>query len=221
VSSKALATFADERLQPLLQLAQPSFRMYARLHGYDLVVPDLTALRSSAADLPYCDADRPASWYKLTLMRGLLLAGYECVLWLDADTVIVDATEDLASRVPGPCPTALVVHITPSGNIPNCGVWFCRRDFEGTLLKLWSMTHHIHGGWWEQAAFIELLGSVSSPLFRKVCWLNEQWNVVPTHANWPVRQPRILHASGMGNDPRRVQLMARWAQGDYDHARLC
>jgi hypothetical protein len=53
----------------------------------------------------------------------------------------------------------MVVHHTPDGAVPNCGVWHVRRAAAGILESLWKHNSFVKSDcWWEQAALIHVLG---------------------------------------------------------------
>lgn len=199
--SKALVSYATGPHEELLEIALPSFQQFADRHGYDLLVPDSMS------------CPRPASWHKVPALIAALHDHNEA-LFLDADTVIIDPTEDL--DVPEDAVQALVRHSTGDGDVPNCGVWFTRKDALPVLERIWRMEHHVHHGWWEQAAMHELLGYAGRPvglvaptgLYERTHWLDPAWNVHVWHRPVPTR-PRIMHASMF---PDRAAAMRGWAE---------
>lgn len=199
---KALVTFASGPCAELLEIALPGFRSYADRHGYELMVFD---------DIP---ASRPASWFKV---RALIqaLRDHDEVLWLDADIVIVDDSEDLADHVSAGAWQAMVAHHTPDGEVPNHGVWFCRQPMSEVLDRIWAMTEYLHHPWWEQAAGMRLLGydpncrptvfHGPTELYERTCFLPVEWN---SHRDDEADQPRFWHATVRGD---RAALMRKMA----------
>ncbi len=199
--SRALVTLAIGAHADLLDIALPSFEAFADTHGYDLIQPDLFS-------------ERPISWWKVPALKAAL-AEYDEALWLDADTVIVDGSEDLV--VPEDAWQALVRHRTGDGDVPNCGVWFVRHPMIPVLDQLWAQTQRLNHGWWEQAAMMDMLGFRTEPrpaglvhpsgLYERTHWLDRGWN---SHM-WDTpgaEQIRIAHAS-MQDD--RATVMRDWA----------
>lgn len=199
--SKALVTLAVGPHEELLDIALPSFEAFADLHGYDLLIPDAI------------DCSRPPSWWKVPALIAAL-EEYDEALFLDADTVIIDPSEDL-----GVHPwawQALVEHHTGDGDVPNCAVWLVRKPMIPFLHIAWSMEKHLHHGWWEQAAMHELMGYGERPVRRvrqtellgHTEFLDNGWNVhcwdSPAAAH-----PRILHATML---PDRAAAMRAWAE---------
>ncbi len=203
---RAIATFGVGWQRSLLALALPTFRQYAERHGYDLHV------------MP-CESDgRPPSWGKLPALRTLL-AHYEEVLWLDADTLIVDPSEDLAAGVPPEAVQALVAHSMDLGPSPNVGVWLVRRGIEPYLSQAWAMERHIHHPWWEQAAIADLLGyrldgrrsdwpAAETELQSRTHYLPQHWNVHRSNLPELLSRPRIVHA--MGAADKKVARLTEW-----------
>jgi hypothetical protein len=196
---RALVTLATGPHQELLDIAWPSFEAFADTHDYELIEADTQSVRAP-------------SWWKVPVLADLLTE-YGEVLWVDADVVIVDPSEDL--QVPSDAWHALVAHHTNDGEVPNCGVWLVRRPFLPVLNRIWRMTQYLDHPWWEQAALCELLGYCGSPLFaprmndllEHTHFLGLEWNV---HINdkRPVDHPRFLHAT---MHPDRAGVMREWA----------
>jgi len=171
---KALCTFGMGPMAELLDISLPTFAWYAQTHGYDLFVP--------SGD-QFSTMNRPPSWGKVPLIVSLFSAGYDTVLWLDADVVILDYGRDIADDLPADAPMGLVVHHTEDGAVPNCGVWIARKESEELLLSLWPLTgFRRSSGWWEQAALIAALGgdpdatTVEVPAGRAWAQLPYEWN---------------------------------------------
>lgn len=199
----AICTFADGRMADLQAISLPTVARYAARHGHQLVIGRPP------------QGERPASWHKVPLLRDLLDAHGE-VLWIDADVVVTDLSADLFAEVPADAWQALVRHHTPDGEVPNCGVWLCRRTMLPVLDRVWSMTGYLHHGWWEQAAVMELLGydphtrptalREATDLYERTHWLGLEWNSHP----WDeAEKPRFRHATMYGS--RRAEVMRGWA----------
>jgi hypothetical protein len=191
-----------------LRIARPSFEHWAKRFSYEL------DLRTA---LPNVDG-RPPPWGKVVLLREHLET-HQVVLWLDADTVVVDDRSDLAATVSRRRPIALTAHRYADQVVPNTGVIALRSgEFVRRLLdQLWSMTQFIDHKWWENAALLHLMGyDVSAepirqrgpnPLTRRVNWLSNEWNSITLD---PAANPKILHFAGISNE-ERVASMERAA----------
>ena len=90
----------------LLEIARPSFEAFAGRHGYDLVVVGKDPA-----------PERPPSWGRIRLMRDLL-AEVDEILWLDADTVVVDGGRDIAAEMAADDLMGMSAHATPEGADP-------------------------------------------------------------------------------------------------------
>ena len=94
-------------MRPVLELGLQTFRPYAERHGYDLVV------RHGHSD------GRPRAWSKVLLVRRLLDA-YDEVLWLFADTMILDGQRDIGDEL-----APEITRVSPgtrAARCPNTGV---------------------------------------------------------------------------------------------------
>jgi hypothetical protein len=199
---RALLSFGIGTHAELLEIAKPSFEKFAAKHGYDLVLPENV------------QGDRPASWLKILLIEGLLQDGYDEVLFLGADLVIVDTTDDL--DVPKWAWQALVAHQTGEGEIPNADMWLVRQPMLPYLRRIWGMVRYLNHGWWEQRALIDLMGYQSNPfrsvelnaLYAHTFFLDSGWNV-HIHDENKSDLPRIMHATMF---PDRAAIMREWAK---------
>lgn len=198
--NKALVSYAIGPHVDLLDIALPSFHEFADRHGYDVVIPEPL------------DCDRPPSWHKVPVLLAAL-DEYDEVLFLDADTVIIDRSEDL--DVPADAWQALARHVTTDGEVPNCGVWFARKPMRPYLQQIWSLEGYLHHGWWEQAAMHQLLGYAGRPvtlvapseLYGRTHWLDSGWNVHVWDQQATGRE-RVMHATMC---PDRAAAMREWS----------
>ena len=203
---RAILSFGVGLHADLLDIAWPSFERFAELHGWELI--DCNPEPGFS--------DRPPSWWKIPFMLEALNGDFDEVLWLGADTVIVDPSEDIT--MPAPAWQALVIHDTPDGFVPNADVWLVRPKMRHVLEQVWSMTQHIDSPWWEQTALVEMMGYVTSnrpikqiaetALWRHTHILDPGWNVHRNDAQ-EVTRPRIMHAT---MHPDRAAVMSEWAE---------
>jgi len=171
---KALTTFGLGPMAELLDISLPTFAWYAQTHGYDLFVPSGEQFSSMR---------RPPSWGKIPLIMSLIQSGYDTVLWLDADVAVVRHDKDIVDDLPTEAPMGMVVHHTPDGAVPNCGVWLVRAESAEMLESLWPLNEFDRSAcWWEQAALIAALGGdpdatpVAVPAGRAWAELPYEWN---------------------------------------------
>ena len=149
---KAIVTFGVGESRRLLDVSLPTFRRYADRHGYELIIGE-----------PPPSPD--VSWRKLPLLIDLLREGYDALVWIDADIVVLSYDRDILDD--SPHPLGLVVHQVPEGSVPNCGLMVLRwplgivplvqaQAIAETRQK--SERPFRRSAWWEQAAIIEALG---------------------------------------------------------------
>lgn len=203
--SKALVTVGVGPHEELLQVALPSMRRFADMHGYTLLTPDPPA------------TDRPVSWWKIPALVAAL-ADHDEALWVDADIVIVDPTDDIV--IPDGKWQALVEHRTADGRVPNCAVWKVNREMIPVLHEVWRLTHRIDHGWWEQAALLDLLGyqhdrrpafpAVDTELRRRTAFIDKGFNF---HL-WDSPAPEHVRFAHATMHPDRLERMRGWAAGE-------
>lgn len=198
-----LTGWTGDDWRPISDATVPLMRQYASLHGMRFATCDLAG-------------ERPASWMKLPAILAALREA-ECVVWIDADVVIEHGTADIMNDVPASCWQAMVEHVTPSGHVPNCGVWVVRRAMHDTLCQAWDGGRHVHHPWWEQAAVLELMGyrvdgasaTLDTPttLYERTAFLAAEWNDHP-HDERRAEHVRFRHVTCYDN---RLQSIRQFA----------
>jgi galactosyl transferase GMA12/MNN10 family len=210
VIRKALVTIGVGPLAVCLEVALPSFECYAARHGYELIVGD-----GSTAD------DRPAAWAKIPLLQEVLRR-FDFALWIDADALIVDPSQEISDDLRRWNFQGLVRHSTV-GTVPNTGVWALRSGSTSQrfLADVWEQRQFINHPWWENAAAMIVLGygigkpndtgyamgpvtPVRNSRYRmRTGWLDKRWNsIVPD----PADQPRIKHWAGQPYAERLIAM---------------
>jgi hypothetical protein len=160
-------------------------------------------------DYHYCDKVIPTGkephWRKVTLMRDALHRGFDRVLWLDADTVIMDHRIDLFAN----CGYGISCCECPANAIDpthyNSGVVFLQHLPEvEEFVCIWDESPDKYDGWRDQGVFNRLL---AEPRFKEILTvLPHRFNSVPQ--SMPATQPLICAAHGQ--PPDRVKLMSDW-----------
>jgi galactosyl transferase GMA12/MNN10 family len=188
---KALVSIGVGRQRTLLAVAKRTFAPYAVRHGYELL------LRTEIPDL-----GRPAPWAKIAILHDLLRR-YDLLLWLDADTMVVDQSIDIASELEPDKFLYLVEHRYDRTQMPNSGVMLVRSgdEAEAFLDEVWAQTQFLSHKWWENAAVCHVLGYELDPPhparrteFRKGTKLiSPRWNSI---RDAPAANPRIRHYPG-------------------------
>lgn len=188
--------WCGEEWREIAALTVPRMQRYAERHGHDFECYQFGG-----------DIARPASWKKLLAIAGEFEHS-DLVLWLDADVLIVDGSDDIASEFPPNRMQAMVRHATSEGDVPNAGVWFLDRRMLGTLMACAIDDRFVHHKWWEQAAMLCRMGfeekggkcrhETATPLYLGTHWLDESWNFwkgSPTTV-----RPKFVHACGVTED---------------------
>lgn len=201
--SKAIVSIGAGNLhKQLLDIAFPSFQAFSKKWGWDIYRCDEVS------------KSRPAPWYKVQALLDLLPT-YDEVLFLGADTLIIDGSNDLTA--PDIAWQALVEHHTGDGYVPNTDVWLCRVEMISVLEQIWKMDQWLMHGWWEQAALLELMGyKVHQPtrllgkpteLYDRTYFLSHSWNA----HKWDQPQPDHIFIQHSTMYPDRVAIMKEWA----------
>lgn len=192
----------------LMDIMSKTVNHYAEKYGMD------TALLKLDNRLA---ADRPEAWDKVVLLKHLLNF-YETVIWLDADTLIINPDTDIRQEFNDSCAMQLATHLYAPHFYPNTGVWVVHRNSRATELleAVWAQADLMHDVWWEQAAFIRLLGyrdphdpnSYSGPttFSSMVSPLDLKWNTQLTLDPLPTN-PSILHYAGFPSPEHRLRRM--------------
>lgn len=204
---KALVTFGTGTHAELLKIARPSYQAFARRHGYDY------------HEAEQIGRQRPAPWYKVRCLQGLLNDGYDIAVFFGCDMVVVDGRQDFP--LPGDLNwyQAMVAHNTGDGHVPNTDMWIVNQKMQPWLEKCWAQDQYIMHGWWEQAALMELMDYVpdvrptynrdkGNELFQHTYFLERAWNVHLWDRPQPERQ-FIQHAT---MHPDRAAVMRAWAE---------
>jgi len=194
---------------PVLDQSLVSFRAFAARHDYDVVVGSgLT------------DPIRSPAWSKVQLITRLL-ESYHLVLWVDADAIILDQSEDPARVMDADVFQAMVKHRWLDFEQPCTGVWLLRseertRDFLDALWAYDGPYRLEHP--WEQAALMLLLGYESvvpgrlgqpSRWWEGTQWLDLEWDRIPIiEPGRPLAPARIRHYAAVPNRVRRKQMQS-------------
>jgi hypothetical protein len=204
--SKALASYGTGACEAYREFTLPPMRRYAERHGYAACFDSLPTLD-------------PPSWGKVPLIRQLL-DDHEAVLWLDADVLIFDPSDDLAADVPAWAVQAMVRHtvnvrhahgVVPvdvhgQAMVPNTGIWYVTRYAAPLLDAMLSLyPQHRDSVWWEQSAMVELLPNGWAGVTH---WLDPSWN---RHVfdSQPCDRQRFIHATAVTD---RVGLLRSLAE---------
>lgn len=219
-----VTTAFDAGYQEMGDLCAEALRRYAAQHDMVLRIH---------GSLP--DTGRPPAWAKIRIIQALLNEGFEFILWVDADAVVVDMEPDIRDEVRDGKDLFLVKHVLTvhpmpgmvvTLDVPNTGIMLLRNsDWTDAILhQLWDYEEYVSHRWWENAALIHLMGyhrllrrdalNVPDPVvLARVRWLDPRWNVVPD-AGAPVPRPIIRHHTRGASRQERVAAM----RADLDQA---
>ena len=208
--NRAIITYAAGAHEELLDVSLPTYRAFAELHGYDVIVGKKMT-------------DLPSAWNKVPLLLDVL-SSYDEVVWFDCDLVVVDPSEDFPPLSNGKL-NSMVRHFENCSEVPNSGVWRLRQECDGwssrellqDIMKLRVFANH---GWWEQAALLTLMGYCVPPegshfsdtickcvhptVWHQSCqFMRLRYN---SHPNYRADRPVIVHCS-YPDMPRRLDVM--------------
>jgi ADP-heptose:LPS heptosyltransferase len=178
----------------MLNLSHDLYNAYAARHG-----------------LTYCcvrgpvQSQRHPFWNKIRLIQMMLAAGFEFVVWLDADTLVVRPEVDIRSALRDGAPIAMCRNPLPWRDQPwhyNAGVIMVRNTGAARWFfdEVWRAGHVENHAWQEQARINELTQKHENLVQR----LDDKWNC--TKGVNPTHDPVILAWHGQG--PKAVKLMA-------------
>lgn len=215
-----LTTAYDDAFAPMGDLSARAIRLYADAHGYDVRIE-----RDRLSD-------RPPPWNKVLLLHRLMAEGYDWVIWIDADALIVRQDVAIADCLPDTADLALANHkqvsITMPGvrvelDVPNTGVMFVRNSdwSRAYWTRIWEMTQYLEHAWWENAAVIDTLGyrylldrtqrnAPDPETLAHVHWLDWNWNSVPGECEGP--DPIVRHYTRRSDFGGRLKEMV----ADYE-----
>jgi hypothetical protein len=101
------------------------------------------------------DIERPPSWYKIQLILNEFKHGYDYIMWVDADTLLINNEFKIESILD----EKSEIFISDDILGINCGVmiWKNTENNKNILNKVWDSTEFINHFWWEQAAIISVI----------------------------------------------------------------
>jgi hypothetical protein len=173
------------------------------------------------------DTGRPPAWAKIPVIHRLFDEGFDYVLWVDTDAVVVRPEADIRTEIVPDRDLYLVKHrltgdpmpgVTVILDVPNTGVMLLRNspwtiDFLG---RVWAKKEYAAHRWWENAAVIDILGyhrlldgaAVNTPVEEELAhvqWLDCNWNTLPGECEGEA--PIIRHHTRATDYAARVAAM--------------
>jgi len=141
-------------------------------------------------------------WPKVWLVNKALKSGYKYVFWLDADSAIVDPSQDLRSATDegiGAC-----WHVNSLYDHWNTGVMYfvnSKRVLE--FMESWIAQEPSEYPWYEQTIYNEM---ARDKKWEDVCkTVDDKWNATPGH-NW-VDNPVVKGWHGYGSANKKLAAM--------------
>jgi hypothetical protein len=191
---KVIASFGFGEHQKFLSVSVPTLYKYSQLYKYDLFLPNINFFN---------DTTMAPSWWKIDLIKYLFNI-YDQVLWIDADVIICRFDKDISDDVNHDDDFGVVIHETPDGQVPNCGVWLLNKSCLKWIDSLKTFTNFRRSEcWWEQAALLFFLGidpdqqKIVLPNDYPIKWkaLDYIWNPhIDDHRKIP-NDTRFLHTT--------------------------
>ncbi|MBU8879965.1 hypothetical protein BGM26_13350 [Bacillus sp. FJAT-29790] len=180
-----------------LDIMKPTVEYYGKLHNIDTLFIKEKLLPNEMAKK-----------HKILLLYNLLKS-YEIVMWMDSDTIFVDPSVDIRNELNTDHLVYMTTYFGRSPLFPNSGVIVVKRDPRTLeiLEKVWKFKRKHRRGWWDQQAFLKLLGFKNyyvrilaykgptkySPLIGE---LPLKWNSRPNRKD-AAKNPLIMHHCGL------------------------
>ena len=195
---RMLIQFAvGEPHESLLRLTQDHHAAFCARFGIDYNYRDKTRL-----------TDKRPHWRKVQLIAEALVAGYETVMWMDADAVIMTPKIDIMSFA-GPDLSVCECFDSPTVERHyNTGVLFLRNtETVRRFVSMWDATPDTFTGWADQQGFIDLVKQ-NKEFRNALTILPNAFNCVPVHME--ADNPFIASAHGEGD--RRCDLVRQYIE---------
>lgn len=190
-------------------LAAASVRRYAARHGFAVSIEPAVAF------------ERHPAWYRIKLIEARFAEGFDFVLWIDADAIVVRFDRSILSEVEAGRDLYLVrqtvPHISTTVPVPNTGVLLVRNTAwaHALLRDIWNEVAYLDHPWFENAALIKLLGYRSLlgegddvpdvERLARIKFLPVEWNSLPRHQT--AADPIIRHYAGEPRDIREREML--------------
>lgn len=189
--------------EQLLRFAEPHHQAYCDRHKTEYVAAYGEAILAPVANKhPY--------WEKVALLNMALSEGYEYVIWLDADCLIVDPEVDLREACTGVGATYhdLMQHgfAPPAYDHFNCGAVYLRNTPETRqfVMDWWNTSDEDHP-WHDQHSFNQV--AAKGLHYCKVDRLEHKWN--STAPYFTSANPVVRAWHGLGSVKSRLQEMQK------------
>jgi hypothetical protein len=181
--------YPERGFEPLLDLTKAHHKAYCQQHNFDY--------QAEYSDV-YEHDPVLGSYAKIELIKRAMLEGYEYVVWLDADTLILDTATDLRKAIErnkiGVC-----WHRLPQLNHWNVGALYIHNSAETfAFIDEWlSVYPPPKDGWNEQGVFNRM-----AIKRNVVVTLSDKWN-----STIMVNEVPDAVVLGFHGQPKRLELM--------------
>lgn len=182
---------------PLMELTKERNEAYCQKHGFDYIY------KVGVEGLTFNDV-YTGCWTKVELIRNALIAGYEYIVWLDPDALILDTDTDLREA----CINGIGVcwMRIPQLDHWNVGVMYVKNSPQVlAFIDEWLTTFPGDRQWREQGTFNEL--AMKSKVVQTI---SDRWNATLNYSLVP--DAVILGYHGNGNANLRLELMTKTLQ---------
>lgn len=178
--------------EPLMQLTKNRNFDYCQAHDMDFLY------HVGTVDPKYANV-RQGGWVKIELIQQALAKGYEYIIWLDPDTLIVNLETDLRDGCPkgiGACWQRI-----PQLNHWNVGALYLQNsDAAKEFIADWLASFPGERQWMEQGEFNRL--AMKS---RVVETISDRWNSTINYSMVP--DAVVIGYHGGGNAMQRLEMM--------------
>ncbi|WP_052342844.1 putative nucleotide-diphospho-sugar transferase [Bacillus sp. EB01] len=195
-----------------MEIMKPTVEYYGQLHNIDtLFFKELLLPKQKAKK------------HKVFLLYNLLKY-YEIVMWMDADTIIVDPSEDIRKELSSNHVVYMTSYFGRDPLFPNSGVIVVKRDPAALeiLEHIWKFKKKRRKGWWDQQAFLNLLGYKNrnvkilgyegpTKYTSKIGFLHLKWNSRPNRKD-VAPKPNIMHHCGLRWETRLKRMKKSYRQ---------
>jgi hypothetical protein len=178
----------------LLEMTRNHHEAYCKRHGLDY---------RCVIDNPSTIPPEAGSWGKIQLIKDALADGYDSVIWLDADTLIVDMDTPLTKGVVAG-KIGVCWHRIPQGDHWNVGtIYLDNTEETRAFIDAWLASYPPeYDGWMEQGVFNKM-----AQKSKTVVTISDRWNA--TLAVSMVPDAVVLGFHGQGDTKYRADLMKR------------
>lgn len=174
---------------------------YAKAHGFDY--------EFSYGEIVEDWKPGQGGWAKLMLIYNALARNYQHVIWVDADSIIVDLRADLRGGCPDGPGLGFVVHRNPIHlNVGN--IYVTNSAEVQQFMADWMSWYPGPAGWREQAV-LNLLAK-TNPLVKVT---DDKYNSCRAAGN-RVDHPIVEGFHGEGSPENRYKLMKAYLRGLHD-----